>query len=206
MLSTHIIPASATKLPPCQLLCNRMLETYFSKLRPADLSQPSTNHISLFAEDQPLWALSYSANRKSWAKATMLRQIGYRTYLVTMEDGKVHKRHFNQLRKREPDDTKSDFLLTTPIRQRDDDDEAVEYLPMSDHYCQPGPSGKGPKTPDLPTRLTLIKTSPISSSLEDLCEDDQSEGSGPPELIQNDGLQRPARPKKRPSYFQVKWD
>ena len=208
MLSNHITPASATNLPPCELLFNRMLDTYFSKLRPADLKNDFSNTVSLFAEDQSVWALVYSANREKWTKGTIVKRLGYKTYLVAMEDGKRQKKHIKQLRRREPDDVECDPWTASRdiLFEEYAEDESVNYLPLVEN--EPNTSSDFNdeiRSPAGPYRLVIPEESRSPTPSEDL-EDDNIDSDEHTATDKTPDPLRSSRPRKQRSFFQIMWD
>lgn len=100
-LACFLLTHRTTTLPcgksPAELLMGRRVETYFDKLRP---TQERTYKQGKFQMMDPVWARDYKKNEKSWVKAQVLKQIGHKCFKVELTDGRVVKRHEQQLRRR----------------------------------------------------------------------------------------------------------
>ena len=202
---TVITPSSAS-FPSDQHLFDHMLDNYFSNLRPADFKCNFPNTVPIFAESQTVWTLIYSADGKKWIKGTIVRRLGYKTYLVALADGRRQRKNVKQLRRREPDDTQP----LVPSRDRQigsyTEDEAVDYLPLV---------GDGPSTssgvnykiraPAGQSRLVIPTQSRSPTPSEDL-EDDNIDSDEHTETDKTPNPLRSTRPRMKRSFFQITWD
>lgn len=112
MLVSHVTSTQEGK-SPSELLMGRRVETYFDKLKP---DKKRSFKEGEFKPLQPIWARSYTRNRKEWLKGTIVQQVGHRVYSVEFPDGRVHKRHKYQLRNRvvEEDESYTRDVIAQP--------------------------------------------------------------------------------------------
>lgn len=132
-LAAFLLGARTTSLPggksPSELLMGRRVETYFDKLRPKKTRQFKEGK---FKPLTAVWARTFSGNSRSWGRGQILRQVGYKVFMVELDDGTVHRRHEQQLRRRVVEDNSDDETVVPetqeqPLEQQVDSEEESEY-------------------------------------------------------------------------------
>ncbi|XP_058027383.1 uncharacterized protein K02A2.6-like, partial [Ahaetulla prasina] len=158
----HRTPCVTTGRSPAELLMGRKLRCPLDRLNPTYTPdgykgiQGKTREMTV---GDLVWAHNYSEG-PTWLKGEILGITGPKSYVVDMEDGRVWKRHIDQLRKRIPNklETKQpgpDYQLfesaadSNPRRAEDlsDSDEVQRRQPVppegnrNDSANNPGPDG-----------------------------------------------------------------
>lgn len=132
-LACYLLTQRATRgkngKSPSEMLLGRQIETYFDKLRP---KKKRTFEKGRYEPMSPVWARTYKENTKSWTMGQILKQVGSVVYMVELEDGKLVKRHLNQLRLRVEEDpfapvAREDDPEPTPQQQREDSESSDQY-------------------------------------------------------------------------------
>lgn len=147
---------ATTQQTPYKLMFGREMRTQFDKLKPNILAtvQKKIDEKILkenegrqnkeFTEGDAVWMREFKANRQSWSKATIEKQIGINVFLCTNANG-THKKHSDQIRKRE-----------SPVEPSTSD------TPLADKNTKKDETPKATST----TEDTLPK--PVSSSSESI--------------------------------------
>ncbi|KRY20306.1 Uncharacterized protein T12_11201 [Trichinella patagoniensis] len=98
----HVTPCTTTGKSRAELLMNRRLRAVLDRLQPdvvpEDLDKKFEKVRTFQTEDQE-YAKNYSSE-KTWKPAIVVTPTGPLSYQVQIEDGKLWRRHINQLRKR----------------------------------------------------------------------------------------------------------
>lgn len=121
-LACFLLTNRTTSLPggksPSELLMGRRVETYFDKLRP---KKERSYKVGKFQAMDPVWARLYRGNTKTWGRAQVMRQTGYKVFSVELDDGRMVKRHEHQLRRR------VDEVEWKPVAEDGESDEESVY-------------------------------------------------------------------------------
>lgn len=104
LLTNRNTPHATTGRNPAELMMNRKLRTRITLLAERSLEEVRT-HLTEesskyrnFSEGDLIMARDYSSpNRKQWKEAIIERKIGRTTYLCRTIEGKLWKRHLNQI-------------------------------------------------------------------------------------------------------------
>ncbi|XP_063285531.1 uncharacterized protein K02A2.6-like, partial [Pelobates fuscus] len=109
LLQQHVTPCSSTGSSPAELLMNRRLKTCLDRLHP-DLTtelqekqelQFNTNYnastVRVFAPDSDVYVRNYVSGPK-WIPAKVLMATGPLSYKVRIPDGRILRRHVDQIR------------------------------------------------------------------------------------------------------------
>ena len=113
LLHYRVTPHSTTGISPAELLMGRRLRTHLDLLRPNvakrvqrnqekqkeghDRSVPDRN----FAEGDRVWVKNFSpGTRTRWLSGTVKEIQGARLFLVELQDGRIVRRHLDQVRSR----------------------------------------------------------------------------------------------------------
>ncbi|XP_036347496.1 uncharacterized protein K02A2.6-like [Rhagoletis pomonella] len=101
VFNQHITPHATTGRSPAELFFNRQLKTYFDKVHPHELSNVKDNPVvkQTFCDADLVWIRNYSTGPK-WLKGRIYSRTGPVSYKVRLEDGRVIKRHLDQIRSR----------------------------------------------------------------------------------------------------------
>ncbi|CAM1324956.1 Uncharacterised protein r2_g3383 [Pycnogonum litorale] len=132
LLLQHTTPASSTGRPPCEMLMGRRVRVKFDLLRPsvqnevyAKQEEMKSNHdarsgrMKIIYVGDKVYALNYGAGDK-WVPAVVQTKIGQINFEILLHDGRVWRRHIDQLRIRDDDDsTRSTVVIPryAPINQ-----------------------------------------------------------------------------------------
>ncbi|XP_058024066.1 uncharacterized protein K02A2.6-like [Ahaetulla prasina] len=114
----HRTPCVATGRSPAELLMGRKLRCPLDRLNPnytPDGYKTTPGKTRELTVGSSVWAHNYGEG-PNWQKGTILETTGPKSYLVEIEDGRVWKRHIDQLRKRiatslETDETGPDYPM-----------------------------------------------------------------------------------------------
>lgn len=116
LLHYRNVEHSTTGVSPAALFMGRRLRTCFDALRPASLPTQQVEskykvkkktvedvkqkrNIEFVSGDKVLVRDYRKVNKKSWIAATVEKRIGQQTYFVKTEEGRIWKRHLNQMLK-----------------------------------------------------------------------------------------------------------
>lgn len=102
LLVQHITPSTITQKSPAELLMGRRLRSRLDQLHPdynpdTQLTPPTPKRE--FKIGDLVFAHNY-AGQPAWVKATVTAITGPKSYKVELEDGRLWRRHINQLRSR----------------------------------------------------------------------------------------------------------
>ena len=125
MLAYRNTPHSTTKQSPAQLLFKRNLRCRLDLLQPdlktvvekkqeAQAKSKSSRRMREFQLDQRVSIRNFSDNRK-WVTGVVQSRIGPLTYLVKLQDGRLCKRHVDQMiecyvKDSSPSSTETDYV------------------------------------------------------------------------------------------------
>ncbi|KAL3179605.1 hypothetical protein MRX96_037985 [Rhipicephalus microplus] len=104
-LQQHVTPHTTTGRSPAELLMGRKLSTMLDRLHPDRAPEKSTRLADslskprTFQPEDPVFARNY-AQGPLWIPAVISRATGPISYEVTAPDGRVLRRHVDQLRRR----------------------------------------------------------------------------------------------------------
>lgn len=119
-LACFLLTNRTTTLPcgksPAELLMGRRVETYFDKLRPNPEREFKKGKFQVM---DPVWARDYTKKERTWVKGQVLKQVGHKCFTVELCDGRVVKRHEQQLRRR------IEEVVLLPVAEGDSDAESV---------------------------------------------------------------------------------
>ncbi|XP_042148867.1 uncharacterized protein K02A2.6-like, partial [Ixodes scapularis] len=105
LLQQHVTPHSSTGRSPAELLMGRRVSTMLDRLHPDRAPAKSSQQTGLlpvprsFLPEDPVFARNYGRG-PPWAPAVIGRATGPISYEVTLPDGRVLRRHVDQLRRR----------------------------------------------------------------------------------------------------------
>uniref|UniRef100_A0A803JUZ6 Gypsy retrotransposon integrase-like protein 1 n=1 Tax=Xenopus tropicalis TaxID=8364 RepID=A0A803JUZ6_XENTR len=111
LLQQHITPSTSTGCSPAELLMNRRLKTCLDRLHPdlaSDLQNKQedqfhknaqTSTVRMFEAGNSVYARNYAMGPK-WIPAVIVEATGPVSYKVKIADGRVIRRHVDQLRSR----------------------------------------------------------------------------------------------------------
>nr|XP_022903744.1 uncharacterized protein LOC111416034 [Onthophagus taurus] len=143
LLTQHITPHTTTGRAPSELLMGRRLTclldrvhpNFSKKMKEKQEDQCSTAAPRRFNSDDPIFIRSYTAQQK-WEPATVAEATGPLSYKVLTPEGKLLKRHSDQIRDRELSEEmkpEADGSLHSPtdsedadVPQRSTEDEVAE--------------------------------------------------------------------------------
>ncbi|KAK9400129.1 hypothetical protein NXF25_013148 [Crotalus adamanteus] len=141
LLSYRTTPSTSTGRSPAELRWGRQLTTRLDRLHP-DRLPSSTSHPRAPRQllvGAPVWARNYGPGH-TWVPASVSRITGPLSYEVALDNGRVLRRHIDQLRSRRDfsDETPGSFPggEGDPLEQR----EGQELLPISTEGATNGPS------------------------------------------------------------------
>nr|XP_012137589.1 PREDICTED: uncharacterized protein K02A2.6-like [Megachile rotundata] len=90
-------PHAKTGISPAELLFSRKLRTRLDLLRPTVTKERSYTPSIIFKEGKRVSCRNYIGNVK-WVFGKVLKQLGDLHYNILLDDGRIWKRHVNQLR------------------------------------------------------------------------------------------------------------
>ncbi|XP_026582357.1 uncharacterized protein K02A2.6-like, partial [Pseudonaja textilis] len=102
LMSQHSTPCSVTNKSPAELLMGRRLRTVLDRLHPQycpDSPLASTSGVRHFMLQEPVFARNFAGD-PLWIPGEVIAITGPRSYRVRLEDGRVWRRHIDQLRRR----------------------------------------------------------------------------------------------------------
>lgn len=105
LLQQHVTPHSSTGRSPAELLMGRRVSTMLDRLHPDRAPAKSSQQTGLlpvprsFLPEDPVFARNYGRG-PPWVPAVIGRATGPISYEVTLPDGRVLRRHVDQLRRR----------------------------------------------------------------------------------------------------------
>nr|XP_034982155.1 uncharacterized protein K02A2.6-like [Zootoca vivipara] len=111
----HATPCTVTGKSPAELLMGRRLVTIMDFVhpdknpsRPARAQpEPERDTTRYLTPEELVWVRNY-ARGPAWVPGVVTRASGPVSYFVTLDDGRVMRRHIDQLRRRAPNSTQSD--------------------------------------------------------------------------------------------------
>ena len=110
MITQHVTPHTTTGVPPCELLIKRRLKTNLDRIRPS-----LSDHVRANQEKQKqnyngtprvlevgdtVYAKNYGAGPR-WFSGIITAEAGPRSFQIRLLDGRIIRRHINQMRRRE---------------------------------------------------------------------------------------------------------
>ncbi|XP_026528261.1 uncharacterized protein K02A2.6-like [Notechis scutatus] len=125
----HITPNSTTNKSPAELLMGRKLRLHLDHLHPAYTPEKplgSSSKHRTFKVGDPVFAKNFSGD-PLWIPAKITQITGPRSYRLETTDGRLWKRHIDQLRSR---------LTTTPITSPDLEARGGRVLKLNQHLAQ----------------------------------------------------------------------
>ncbi|XP_026576533.1 uncharacterized protein K02A2.6-like, partial [Pseudonaja textilis] len=102
LLSQHTTPCTTTNKSPAELLMGRRLRTTLDRLHPhycPDTPIGSDSLVGDFALHDLVYARNYAGD-PLWVPGQVVSIAGPRSYRVLLEDGRLWRRHVDQLRRR----------------------------------------------------------------------------------------------------------
>ena len=204
LLSYRTTPNPGSGYSPAELLMGRRLTTRLDRLHPDRVlerrfqTEVHEAPRGFFCGD-PVWARNYSGN-PVWLAATVLRVTGPVSYEVAVEDGRILKRHIEQLRSRLPGDSmarprhsSSEETVTggtSPLEEEEELEDFVEPAgsvgPNTSRSAEMGATAVAP-LPQSPSQPQAAVAPPTVET--------------PEETEPRRELRRSQRERRPPSYF-----
>ncbi|KRT85166.1 hypothetical protein AMK59_2611, partial [Oryctes borbonicus] len=108
LFAYRITPHCTTSCSPAELQMGRQLRSRFSLMMPCNKENVSIKQSrqkkdyngkrsSKIEVGDGVMVKDYRANKNKWSKATVIKKLGNVVFLVKLENGKVIKRHLNQI-------------------------------------------------------------------------------------------------------------
>ena len=125
-------PHATTSSSPSQLFLGRQMRTRFDLLRPSvnfqvlakqasqKLHHDLRSRLCNFAPGQHVMVLDYHLNANKWTRGKIINRLGPVTYEVETE-GKIVKRHVDQLDTGTTDPVEDNFVYPSPVEQKPND-------------------------------------------------------------------------------------
>uniref|UniRef100_A0A670I4V1 Gypsy retrotransposon integrase-like protein 1 n=1 Tax=Podarcis muralis TaxID=64176 RepID=A0A670I4V1_PODMU len=201
----HITPHAATGRSPAELLMGRRLRSPLDRLHPdfAVAEPPGcANAPRSFVPGNQVFARNYVGDIP-WVPATVVGVTGPRSYQVALEDGRLWRRHIDQLRRRVGDLDTTEVpptALAAPEETRTDGEApptppsqtaSVEPNQAVSEQTQTTPLAEAPPTAADPGELVPTPPRVAPQPQRELC--------GPPDLATSP--RRSGRVSKRPTYL-----
>uniref|UniRef100_A0A8C6X3W4 Gypsy retrotransposon integrase-like protein 1 n=1 Tax=Naja naja TaxID=35670 RepID=A0A8C6X3W4_NAJNA len=102
LLAQHTTPSTATNLSPAELLMGRKLRITLDCLHPRYTPRApldSSSKIRVFCPGDPVYSRNYSG-APLWVPGWVEQQTGPKSYRIRLGDGRLWRRHVDQLRSR----------------------------------------------------------------------------------------------------------
>ncbi|CAI5778641.1 XP_034959630.1uncharacterized protein K02A2.6-like [Podarcis lilfordi] len=211
LLVQHITPHATTGRSPAELLMGRHLRSPLDRLHPDfAMAEPPgcANAPRSFVPGNQVFARNYVEDIP-WVPATVVGVTGPRSYQVALEDGRLWRRHIDQLRRRVGDLDTTVVPPTALVAPEETltDGEAPPTPPSQTASVEPNQAASE-GLPDLPQTQTtpLAEAPPAAADPGDLVStpprvapQPQQELGGPPDLATSP--RQPERVSKRPTYL-----
>jgi transposase InsO family protein len=135
-------PHTTTGVPPADMLLQRPVRTSLSRLKP--VTTPTPTPTTKYRIGQLIWAMNHQPNKRpQWLPAMIHETQGTMIHIVRLPDGRLLKRHQNQLRARHVSQSRSDDQNSLPdnlISPDHDPTTSSHHLrPTSPHHSQQKP-------------------------------------------------------------------
>lgn len=126
----HTTPHSTTGKTPAELLMGRALRTALHKLHPSNIQREDKPEGNIMQENTRCFSVAdtvyirgYAVNGPKWEPAKIIAVNGPVSYTTELEDGRIMKRHVDQIRKRVADD-----FFSSPSSSSANDNGGTETL------------------------------------------------------------------------------
>ncbi|XP_058041463.1 uncharacterized protein K02A2.6-like [Ahaetulla prasina] len=203
----HRTPCVATGRSPAELLMGRKLRCPLDRLHPnyvQDGFKTKPDRIRELNIGDSVWAHNYS-DGPNWKRGIVIDKTGPKSYLVELDDGRVWRRHIDQLRNRLSDkaelgETSPDYDLINPTADWSrEQTESVSKEPNRDL----SESGEVQRHPPVP--LEDSRSEPANNPGPDGREEElrgTKSPSGRLDSTPESELRRSGRVRRRPTYLQ----
>ncbi|KAL1438041.1 hypothetical protein MTO96_048405 [Rhipicephalus appendiculatus] len=188
-LQQHVTPHAATGRSLSELLMGRRLSTMLDRLHPEWAPERSPRFTEAlpaprtFQPEDPVFARNYSQG-PPWVPAVISRATGLISYEVVLPDGRVYRRHVDQLRRRS----------SSPIR-------VAETVPAGQPEVRPVSS---PSHGEMSRSETEDNSEPEEPPTAMLPSDDVAtpQPAPPEESVEPPGPRRSQHSRKTPQHLQ----
>ncbi|XP_046406319.1 uncharacterized protein K02A2.6-like [Ischnura elegans] len=109
LLILHTTPSTVTGRTPSEMMMGRKIQTMLDKLHPLacpepprreqetmDLMNDGSKNFRFFSEGDPVYYRNYCVGKR-WLPGVVQKVMGLHSYLIISGEGKLEKRHINQL-------------------------------------------------------------------------------------------------------------
>ncbi|XP_060520535.1 uncharacterized protein K02A2.6-like isoform X3 [Cylas formicarius] len=184
LLTQHITPHSVTGQSPADVLMGRKLATILDPMQPdftKEMSAKQEDKYSSnetprsFQENDPVFVRSYAPGQR-WLPSTVIESTGPLSYKVKTPDGKITRRHTDEIRPR----TLTEETVPVSDGQNYDVSRFAESSEILPRVVIPSPSADGPSleenTPEQVSGTQLLPGRPEQGAFQDIWRITQPRG------------------------------